>query len=531
MVGTNDDSLLGGSSMQSRGSSQAPSLSDYFGTSTIGTAGVSNAPVSAGSTLGNAYLSSLGAATPGSRSEIQQLMLQQQLAQLTGASNAPAPGPMSSSFATLLAQQHLQQLQQNPSASLLGLRGSGAIDGDRLNALALLQQRQQEQDLSERLRLQQQNQDMMLLNERLFSPSRSVSGMGTQSQLSRQEALMQALATSGNGNLGLGPGAEGLRDLDRLQRLATLQSMAQGGGTNETNAVAMGREDTDKSIEKVAKESSGGESVAKSESSLANEKGRDAEKKESDADEDEEGDDDSSAESSDTFPFKLYRMLAEAEEENNEDIVSFDAKGKCFMIHKPREFVTDIMPKYFTTSRMSSFQRQLNLYGFRRLSEGPDKGGYSHEYFVKGRKNLCKKIKRKKPTLKLPPQGLGYLGQSMFGGASALTAHGGGSSALSVRQMIADGQLAASGGLAAGIPGQQHSSFFNQGSLVSSLGAGAFGGAGGSPSLAHALLAEQQARQQQQDQMLQQLIMRQKQESDLQLLEEHRRRLDQLNRR
>lgn len=92
------------------------------------------------------------------------------------------------------------------------------------------------------------------------------------------------------------------------------------------------------------------------------------------------------------FPFKLYRMLEEADQ----SIVSFLPHGRAFAIHKPREFVAELMPKYFSTTRLTSFQRQLNLYAFRRITEGRDKGGYFHEYFLRGRKRLCKKIRRQK---------------------------------------------------------------------------------------------------------------------------------------
>jgi HSF-type DNA-binding len=34
------------------------------------------------------------------------------------------------------------------------------------------------------------------------------------------------------------------------------------------------------------------------------------------------------------------------------------------------------MPLHFRMSRYSSFQRQLNLYDFQRITEGPDKGAY-----------------------------------------------------------------------------------------------------------------------------------------------------------
>lgn len=71
---------------------------------------------------------------------------------------------------------------------------------------------------------------------------------------------------------------------------------------------------------------------------------------------DEDDNDNEDEKDADTFPFKLYRMIAEAEKNGQDDIISFNAKGRCFLIHQPREFVLEIMPKYFTTSRMSSFQ-------------------------------------------------------------------------------------------------------------------------------------------------------------------------------
>lgn len=105
-----------------------------------------------------------------------------------------------------------------------------------------------------------------------------------------------------------------------------------------------------------------------------------------------------------TFPFKLHRMLTEAEEQGNDSVLSFLPGGKGFAIHEPRSFVSDIMPQYFTTNRMSSFQRQLNLYGFRRVTDGPNKGAYFHESFSRDKKHDCKHIKRKKAASKSPLQ-------------------------------------------------------------------------------------------------------------------------------
>jgi len=98
-----------------------------------------------------------------------------------------------------------------------------------------------------------------------------------------------------------------------------------------------------------------------------------------------------------TFPQKLHQMLSDLErEEGGSDIASFLPHGRAFAIHKPRDFVKHVMPKYFRMSRFSSFQRQLNLYDFQRITEGPDKGSYYHELFVQGRPILSTMMKRNK---------------------------------------------------------------------------------------------------------------------------------------
>ena len=63
--------------------------------------------------------------------------------------------------------------------------------------------------------------------------------------------------------------------------------------------------------------------------------------------------------STESFPHKLYRMLFEAEKEGQDSIVSFLPSGRGFIIHKPKEFAAMIMPRYFTTRRVASFQRQV----------------------------------------------------------------------------------------------------------------------------------------------------------------------------
>jgi hypothetical protein len=94
------------------------------------------------------------------------------------------------------------------------------------------------------------------------------------------------------------------------------------------------------------------------------------------------------------FPEKVHRMLTDAEANGNDDIISFFPHGRAFAIHDPNRFVIEILPKYVRQSQISSFQRQLNLYGFIRIASGPDEGGYYHELFLRGRRALCRYMRR-----------------------------------------------------------------------------------------------------------------------------------------
>lgn len=47
------------------------------------------------------------------------------------------------------------------------------------------------------------------------------------------------------------------------------------------------------------------------------------------------------------------------------------------------------MTSFFHQTKITSFQRQLNLYGFIRLTAGRDRGSYYHPFFLRGRPDLC----------------------------------------------------------------------------------------------------------------------------------------------
>lgn len=97
-----------------------------------------------------------------------------------------------------------------------------------------------------------------------------------------------------------------------------------------------------------------------------------------------------------SFPLKLHAMLDQIEADGLAHVISWQSHGRAFLVHKPQEFVSHVMPTYFRQTKLTSFQRQLNLYGFCRLTRGNDNRGYYHELFLRGKPFLCKKMSRTK---------------------------------------------------------------------------------------------------------------------------------------
>lgn len=98
------------------------------------------------------------------------------------------------------------------------------------------------------------------------------------------------------------------------------------------------------------------------------------------------------------FPRRLYNML-ESESQlqqsaPSECLISWSQSGKAFRIEDVTLFSTRVLPKYFRTNKFSSFQRNLNLYGFSKVRRGPDADMYAHPSFLRGRPEILSELKK-----------------------------------------------------------------------------------------------------------------------------------------
>ncbi|KAL7465294.1 hypothetical protein ACHAXS_005616 [Conticribra weissflogii] len=99
------------------------------------------------------------------------------------------------------------------------------------------------------------------------------------------------------------------------------------------------------------------------------------------------------------FPSRLYTMLESLHEFEPSYLneagmaVAWLPHGHAFKIHNVDEFMK-VIRIFFNQTKLRSFTRQLNNWGFKRVEQGRDRGAWFHKHFIRGRPDELKRINR-----------------------------------------------------------------------------------------------------------------------------------------
>jgi len=84
-------------------------------------------------------------------------------------------------------------------------------------------------------------------------------------------------------------------------------------------------------------------------------------------------------------------------------VIAWLPHGRVFAILDPNAFVSDVLPRHFSSScGLSTFLRRLYKWGFRIIRmKQPDAGAYCHDFFVGDNPGMCRGMKPVKSASKV----------------------------------------------------------------------------------------------------------------------------------
>ncbi|KAG5442612.1 stress-responsive transcription factor hsf1 [Clonorchis sinensis] len=105
-------------------------------------------------------------------------------------------------------------------------------------------------------------------------------------------------------------------------------------------------------------------------------------------------------------PAFLTKLRLLVDDEDTKDIIYWDPSGNSFHISDGNRLAKEVLPLFFKHNNLSSFIRQLNMYGFRKVNRidpcpalkmDVEDMEFRHPFFVRQKPHLLSKIQRK-PT-------------------------------------------------------------------------------------------------------------------------------------
>ncbi|CAD8116800.1 unnamed protein product [Paramecium sonneborni] len=82
------------------------------------------------------------------------------------------------------------------------------------------------------------------------------------------------------------------------------------------------------------------------------------------------------------LPIFLIKLKSMLDDQCNQHIISWNNQGNKVIIHQIDEFKSSILPLYFKSTNYSSFQKQLNNYGFKNFKQSSRQCEFYNQFWT-----------------------------------------------------------------------------------------------------------------------------------------------------